>query len=341
MPLHTHTLRKVLGIFILFVFLNLQSLVFSQPAFAYYTNMNAGVVLGQPDFTSSSTNQGSSSPSQSSMSGPTATFSDGQRLFLTDFTNNRVLIWNSIPTINNTPADIVLGQPDFVSSTANNGGISASTLNQPSYVFSDGSRLVVSDRLNHRVLLWNSIPTRNQQPADVVVGQPDFVTSSAGTTASKFNVPFGVFIYNGKLIISEISNNRIVIYNSIPTTNGASADTVVGNSNFTTIAFGPSASRFGKSGTYGPRGIFVYNNKLIVSDNPNNRVLIFDPFPTSNNASANIVIGQPDFTSNTADNGGISCASLNSQEGLLVTPNGRLFLGETSRYCTWTSKLFN
>jgi WD40 repeat protein len=44
-----------------------------------------------------------------------AVSSDGVRLFVTDLGYNRVLIWNSIPTQNNQPADVVVGQPDFTS----------------------------------------------------------------------------------------------------------------------------------------------------------------------------------------------------------------------------------
>src|SRR3989338_1711479 len=55
-------------------------------------------------------------------------------------------------------ADVVVGQPDFTSSTANNGGRSARTLSSPDGVFSDGHRLFIADRNNHRVLIYNTVP---------------------------------------------------------------------------------------------------------------------------------------------------------------------------------------
>ncbi len=293
------------------------------PAFAYYTNMPASLVLGQPNFVSTGIGL-----SASLMGTPQGVFSDGTRLFVSDFTNSRVLIWNRLPMISGTPADVVLGQPDFTSNTSNNGGISASTMNGPVYSYSDGTHLVVADRGNSRVLVWNSIPTRNQQPADIVIGQPDFATSSAGTTASKFSLTFGVVLNNGKLFIVDSGNIRVLIFNSIPTTNGASADVVVGQDLFTTKLSAATANRFSNGGLASPRGVAVANNKLFVSDYANHRVLIFDPIPTANGASASVVIGQPDFTSNTSNNGGISCASLRFPDGLLVTPNGRLLIGD-------------
>ncbi len=40
---------------------------------------------------------------------------------LADSDNNRVLVWNSMPTVSFTPADRVLGQSDFTRNTSNNG----------------------------------------------------------------------------------------------------------------------------------------------------------------------------------------------------------------------------
>ena len=63
------------------------------------------------------------------MLNPVSVTSDGVRLFVTDLGNNRVLIWNSIPTSNGAAADVEIGQPDMTSSIANNAytGTPAST----------------------------------------------------------------------------------------------------------------------------------------------------------------------------------------------------------------------
>ena len=45
----------------------------------------------------------------------------GGRLYVADKSNNRVLVWNSFPTVDFQPADHVLGQPDFVSNTIHGG----------------------------------------------------------------------------------------------------------------------------------------------------------------------------------------------------------------------------
>ena len=64
-------------------------------------------VLGQPDF--ETTNPGV----EDGLNNPTSVATDGVRLAVADTDNNRVLIWNSIPTTNGTQANVVIGQPDF------------------------------------------------------------------------------------------------------------------------------------------------------------------------------------------------------------------------------------
>ncbi len=43
----------------------------------------------------------------------------------------------------------------------------------PRAVFVDDDHLVVADSGNHRVLIWHGRPHADEQPADVVLGQPD------------------------------------------------------------------------------------------------------------------------------------------------------------------------
>lgn len=289
--------------------------------------MSASVVVGQPNFTSNS-----AGTTQSRVDRPHIPFSDGQRFIVPDLGNHRVLIWNSIPTQNGQSTDLVLGQPDFTSKTANNGGVSARSLSSPTSVYYDGTHLFVADSNNRRVLIWNSLPTTNQQAADVVVGQPDFTTNSTGTTASKFNRTFGVLVYNGKLIISEDTNCRVLIYNSIPITNGASANVVIGQDDFTsTTCNAAAANRFLKGAGSSVRAMAVYNGKLLVTNGDGNRILIWNSIPTTNGTSADVVIGQPDFTSTTADNGGTSCATLSAPDGIYVDDKGRLYVGDGKR----------
>lgn len=145
------------------------------------------VVLGQPDLNTVSTETTSSLFGASGCSG---LWSDGTRLAVT--TGNRILIWNAIPSSNAAPADVVLGQPDFSSTAANSGGVGAASLSSPAGIDSDGTRLAVAEIFNQRVLVWNTFPTGIDQPADVVIGQPDFTTDSINVGAAPIYQAWGV-----------------------------------------------------------------------------------------------------------------------------------------------------
>ena len=192
-------------------------------------------------------------------------------MLIADYSNNRVLIYNSIPTSNGEEADLVLGQTSF---TAGGSGTSATTLNGPSDVWSDGNIVMVSDSTNNRILIWNTFPTSNGQPADVVVGQSNFTSGGSGTAANRFHRQwnFSASTTSDQLIVSDLDNHRVLIFNSIPTTNGASADVVLGQANFTTGSSGCSVREFNW-----PSGVTLYDgDKLLVIDANNHRALIFE-----------------------------------------------------------------
>ena len=296
---------------------------------AYTTGMDASVVIGQQDFTSGLANQGGS-VSASTVKIPTGAIYDSSsgKLIIGDYGNNRVLIYNSIPTTNNASADVVIGQSSFSGSSANQGGsVSANTLYGPREVAMVGNRLLISDRNNHRVLIYNSIPTSNNASADVVIGQTNLSSGSVNQGGSRgantLNAPFGIASDGQKLFISEENNHRILIFNSIPTANNASADVVVGQADFT----GGSADQGGTVAAntlQNPSGIIVVNGKLIVGDNVNHRVLIFNQIPTTNNASADVVLGQVNFTT---DNSAGTTGANNTRRPIDVASDGnRLFI---------------
>lgn len=269
----------------------------------------ASFVLGQPDLTSSApgvTAQSFDLPVDCAVS--------GGKLLVADYDNNRVLIWNSLPS-SNVPADVVVGQSDF---TVSSSATTQTGLYSPSRVAVAGGKMFVSDFLNHRVLIWNTVPTTNGAPASVVVGQNDFTTATTGLTASTFGFPLAMWTDGTRLVIGDSSNDRVLIWNTIPTTNGAAADVVVGAADFVTAgsntASGTSIGR--------PAGLWSDAISLYVADRAFNRVLIFSPFPTTNGASAMRVLGQAGFTNSTANDA--------NQDGVAdATPTARTLWGPT------------
>src|ERR1035438_9238838 len=53
--------------------------------------------------------------------------------------------------------------------------------------------------------------------------------------AKSMRGPQGVWIQNGRLYVADTGNNRVLIYNQIPTSNGAAANVVLGAPDFTTF----------------------------------------------------------------------------------------------------------
>jgi len=298
----------------------------------------ADVVIGQPDFTTRTANTGGISASTLSyVAGPIFTgdiYTDGTKLYIADGNNNRVLIWNTIPTSNNTPADVVLGQPNFTTGTINTGGVSASSMKNPTGVIVINGKLIVSDGSNHRVLIWNSVPTVSSTPADVVVGQPNFTSNTAnngGIAGNRLSYPLKITTYNGKMLVADSYNHRVLVWNSVPADATVSADLVLGQPDFVTALASTT-----QNGLRYPFAAEVINGKVYIADGQNHRVVIHNVFPTSNNSNANLVLGHPDFTrSNLFDGGDYTFNSWNHH----ITADGKLFVPDTSnnRILIWNT----
>jgi hypothetical protein len=164
-------------------------------------------------------------------------------------------------------------------------------------MWTDGTRLLVVEGMNNRVLIWNEFPTTHGAPADVVLGQPGFGANAAPSppTASSMNLPTAVHFDGARLYVSDTSNHRVLIWNGWPTSNGQPADIVVGQGGFETGLSNAGAS-VSASGLYGPQGLDVAWGSLFVADTQNHRVLVFTPTPTANGEAASAVLGRSDFT---------------------------------------------
>ena len=203
----------------------------------------ADFVLGQSDFTHNARNDdddtgtqdgfSNSAPTARTLSYPTGIWTDGQKIIASDSENCRVLIWNTFPSANFTPADVVLGQSDFTHKASNDDdqdGVSdaptARTLDYPyDGLYCKDGQLFVCDFSNNRILIWNTFPTMNFTPADVVLGQSDFKhnayndddqdgVSSYEPTARTLDCPSGILVTGKKLIVAERYNYRYLIYES-------------------------------------------------------------------------------------------------------------------------------
>ncbi|MBI4871386.1 MAG: NHL repeat-containing protein, partial [Candidatus Riflebacteria bacterium] len=229
----------------------------------------------------------------------------------------------------------VVGQPDFASLVT--APPTEARLNSPLGCTVDGTRLIVADTQNSRVLVFNdyrSLPAGGGH-ADVVLGHSSFtsgdVNDNLAPSAGTLNAPGGVAVTGNRLIVVDSGNNRVLIYNNytaLPAT-GGQASVVLGQPNFqSTVADWtgvPSAL-----GLDNPRGVVVIQNKLLVSDRGNSRILVWDPVPLTT-TGAGLVIGQHDFTGqaiNRTGTGDPTALSLALPTGL-GTDGIRLFVADT------------
>lgn len=228
---------------------------------------------------------------------PRGVFVANDMLFVSDTGQNRVFIWNSIPTSEYQNPDVILGQQLIENTGRNSGGfVNDQTLHYPSGIWSDGKILIVGDAWNHRVLIWLKIPVVNGQPADVVIGQPDFESNQPNVkgigndpTAQSLNWPYGVFSNGKQLWIADTGNRRILFYEQIPTKNYAKADAVIGKEHFNT-------RDYENSDPIWPYSVKISDNgQMAVADTQFYRVLIWNDWKSSFKTKADVIIGQDNF----------------------------------------------
>src|SRR6185503_1773266 len=88
---------------------------------------------------------------EATMDFPRYALSDGQRLFIADGGNDRVLIYNRVPTSNGAAADVVIGQ---LGGGINQASDSTDSMRTPMSLAWDGTSLYVTDAFNVRVMVY-------------------------------------------------------------------------------------------------------------------------------------------------------------------------------------------
>jgi len=326
----------------------------------------ADQVYGQPDFTTSTTPI-TATGSSLNQPGDIAFYQSGQ-VFIADTANNRVLGWNcAYNYANGERADFVLGQPDFVTTTALDPP-SAVSMNAPTgiTVGFDGW-LYVSDTGNNRVLVFAPnnyldffydeevyydpgdyyclsgwwYPSdfyapiyTNGQEADYALGQPDFTSGTARPTeADTLASPMGLVTdVHDNLVVADHGNNRVLVYEwNKAGTIGPNANWVVGqglsDTSFTSNAApNPPTQR----SLNGPTDVAadLLGDAIYVADTGNNRILYFASDPIDDVADG--IIGQPDYSSKSPNNGGLGASSLDGPTGLALDAGNRLYVADTN-----------
>ncbi len=142
--------------------------------------------------------------------------------------------------------------------------------NRPSGLSSDGTRLVMADTFNNRVLVWNDLPTGNVEP-DLVLGQDHFGSNEPGTGLDRMNWPVATATADGRLLVADTQNDRILVWTTFPTRSGQPADLVMET---------PDGADKEAVGLEWPWGVWTDGRRVVATSTMGGRVLVWNTFPT-------------------------------------------------------------
>ena len=242
----------------------------------------------------------SASPTLAWMYSPRGVFFDDRYLVVADSGNHRVLIWHGIPTSDEQPADVVLGQADGITEgRASAGRGPENGMNLPTGVLVHDGHLIVADAWHHRIRIWYTVPGVSSTPPDIVLGQPDSssVEPNAGRQCSPSTLywPFGVAVVGSVFWVADTGNRRVLGWQGGLHGPGRPADVILGQPSGSHReenrgqAVGPSTFRW-------PHSITGCEDLLLVADAGDHRVVGWSPLPTGD-VPANRLLGQTDFFS--------------------------------------------
>jgi uncharacterized protein (TIGR03437 family) len=188
---------------------------------------------------------------QAVMRGVAGAAAFGKTVVVADAANHRVLIWRDTSVGSQKP-DIVLGRGN-------------SAFLEPTSVAFDGKRLFAGDVGLHRVLVWNTLPVTDDQPADAVLGQPDFASTAANDVpgANTLHNPAALVSDGTNLFVADATDRRILVFT--PGDTALAGDAVVNSASLlaTPLAAGGLATIRTKGQSDSSRVDVVLNGKTV------------------------------------------------------------------------------
>lgn len=238
-------------------------------------------------------------PTASHMYAPRGVWLDDDVLVVADTGNHRVLIWHGPDTlVSHDEAVVVLGQPDFMTEGAQAGGRGPDKgMRLPTGVLVHDGQLIVADAWNHRLLIWNEVPTASDVAPDLVVGQPDATSTDenrgCGCGPLSFYWPFGIAVVGDMFFVADTGNRRVLGWQGVPGPHDE-PQVVLGQPDARSRdenrgELGPNSFRW-------PHDIAGTSSAVLIADAGNHRILGWQPRIDVDRA-ADTVLGQDDFVS--------------------------------------------
>ena len=261
----------------------------------------AELVLGQADFRHGRGNRGAGGVTANTLNYPKGIAVYHDTLWVADYSSERVLRFDNAHAIttNGAGANAALGGASAL--TGYGAGTGQSGFYPGGLFVDNNGNLYVIDVNAHRILRFNNPSAKaSNANADGVLGQPDYTTTSPGTTASKLNNPYDGAFIGTTLFVADYGNHRVLKFNNAAAAaNGAAADGVFGAADFTSAWCGTDVTwlinNAAKATGY-PVGVAATGNgELLVGQNLP-RISIFEnAVSIANFSPADNVLGQPDL----------------------------------------------
>jgi hypothetical protein len=158
------------------------------------------------------------------------------------------------------------------------GGLASTTggslYDHPSGLASNGTNLVLVDRGNNRILVWNTAPTSATALPDIVLCQSSMTSTASGSSLSQCNWPSdAVVTATGKLLVADTDNDRILVWNSMPTVSGQAASF--------SIDLGAEAW---------PWGIWSNGVKVAATLTRKSQIKLWNSFPATGSEAADVTL---------------------------------------------------
>jgi hypothetical protein len=122
------------------------------------------------------------------------------------------------------------------------------------------------------------LPTKDGQPADLELGQPDFTAAQpnrgGAPGAATLSFPAAALIEGDALFVADSGNNRVLRWQALPATSGTSADAVLGQLDFANRLAGSDPTDLVRLA--GPVALASDGARLYVADRDLGRVVAFD-----------------------------------------------------------------
>ena len=128
------------------------------------------------------------------------------------------------------------------------------------------------------------------------------ILPDASPTPGTMYAPRGVWTDGTRVVACDTGNHRVLIWHDLPDEDGAPADVVLGQPDFTSE--GPNvAGTDPRRGMNLPTGVAVIDGRLVVADAWNHRLLAWDDLPQNSYSEPTYLLGQSDFDQVAANRG--------------------------------------